>query len=69
MGKEKKSEVSRTMSSDIVGYDDFLRELKTRISSAQLRAAIALRLSIALLANWARYSPTSTTAWLGFKGN
>jgi hypothetical protein len=30
------------MSSDIVGSDDFLGELKTRISSAQLRAAIAL---------------------------
>ena len=31
------------MSSDLVSYDDFLGELKTRISSAQLRAAITLK--------------------------
>ena len=31
------------MSSDIVTYDDFLGELKMRISSAQLQAAIALK--------------------------
>lgn len=37
------------MSSDLVGYDDFLRELKTRISSAQLRAAIALNKELVLL--------------------
>lgn len=37
------------MSSNLVGDDDFLGELKTRISSAQLRAAIALNKDLVLL--------------------
>ena len=36
------------------GYDDFLRDLKQRIRSAQVRAVLALypRVGITLLANW-----------------
>lgn len=49
MGKENKSEVSRSPSSDIFGYDDFLAELKTRISNTQLRAAIAVNKELVLL--------------------
>lgn len=49
MAKEDKSEVSQASGSDIVGYDDFLRELKTRISLAQLRAAISVNKELVLL--------------------
>ncbi len=49
MGKEDKSEVSQASGFNIVGYDDFLRELKTRISLAQLRAAISVNKELVLL--------------------
>lgn len=47
--KEDKSEVSQASGFDIVGYDDFLRELKTGISLAQLRAAISVNKELVLL--------------------
>ncbi|MEH1942348.1 MAG: DUF1016 N-terminal domain-containing protein [Nostoc sp.] len=49
MPKDEKSEVSRSGPSDIIGYEDFLTELKTRISSAQLRAAVAVNKELVLL--------------------
>lgn len=49
MPKDDKSEISRDRASDIVGYDDFLRELKTRISNAQVRAAVAVNKELVLL--------------------
>ncbi len=49
MTKSDKSEVSQSGASNIVGYDDFLKELKTRISSAQLRAAVAVNKELVLL--------------------
>jgi len=33
---------SQGSTSDIVGYEDFLADLKTRISNAQLRAVVAV---------------------------
>ncbi|WP_256875131.1 hypothetical protein [Nostoc sp. C052] len=42
MPKDDKSEVLQRGASEIIGYEDFLTELKTRISSAQLRAAVAV---------------------------
>lgn len=38
MPRDDKSETSQKSASAIIGYEDFLTELKTRISSAQLRA-------------------------------
>jgi predicted nuclease of restriction endonuclease-like (RecB) superfamily len=49
MAQDKKSKVSRSGGSHIVGYEDFLRELKIRISSAQLRAAISVNKELVLL--------------------
>ncbi len=49
MPKDDKSEISRDRAADIVGYDDFLRDLKTRISSAQVRAAVAVNKELVLL--------------------
>ena len=49
MPNEDKSKVSGEKIPDIVGYEDFLRELKTRISSAQLRAAIWVNKELVLL--------------------
>ncbi|MGJ5630193.1 PDDEXK nuclease domain-containing protein [Nostoc sp. CALU 1950] len=49
MPRDDKSEVSRRDSSDIIGYEEFLTELKTRISSAQLRAAVAVNKELVLL--------------------
>lgn len=49
MSRDDKSEVSRRDSSDIIGYEEFLTELKTRISSAQLRAAVAVNKELVLL--------------------
>lgn len=40
---------SRENTPDIVGYDDFLRELKIRISRTQLRAAISVNKELVLL--------------------
>ncbi len=42
MPKEDKFDFPQASNSDILGYDDFLSELKTRISHAQLRAAVAV---------------------------
>ncbi|WP_242044912.1 PDDEXK nuclease domain-containing protein [Anabaena azotica] len=41
--------LAKSSTSDIVGYEDFLAELKTRISSAQLRAAVAVNKELVLL--------------------
>ncbi|WGV23876.1 DUF1016 N-terminal domain-containing protein [Halotia branconii] len=49
MPKSDKSEFSQSGASNIVGYDDFLKELKTRISSAQLRAGVAVNKELLLL--------------------
>ncbi len=49
MTKSDKSEFAQSGASKIVGYDDFLKELKTRISSAQLRAAVAVNKELVLL--------------------
>lgn len=49
MTKDNKSEVSQSGASDIAGYDDFLSDLKIRISSAQLRAAVAVNKELVLL--------------------
>jgi hypothetical protein len=42
MRKHEISEAALCEASAIVGYEEFLSELKSRISSAQLRAAVAL---------------------------
>lgn len=49
MPKEDKFDLSQASTSDILGYDDFLSELKTRISHAQLRAAVAINKELVLL--------------------
>ncbi|MHC5773302.1 PDDEXK nuclease domain-containing protein [Nostoc sp.] len=49
MPRDDKSEASRRGTSAIVGYEDFLTELKSRISSAQLRAAVAVNKELVLL--------------------
>ena len=49
MPRDDKSETSQKSASAIVGYEDFLTELKTRISSAQLRAAVAVNKELLLL--------------------
>lgn len=49
MPKEDKSDFSRASASDILGYDDFLSQLKTRISQAQLRAVVAVNKELVLL--------------------
>lgn len=41
--------LAKSSTSDIVGYEDLLAELKTRISSAQLRAAVAVNKELVLL--------------------
>ncbi|RCJ41516.1 hypothetical protein A6769_00980 [Nostoc punctiforme NIES-2108] len=49
MPRDDKSETSQKSASAIVGYEDFLTELKTQISSAQLRAAVAVNKELLLL--------------------
>jgi predicted nuclease of restriction endonuclease-like (RecB) superfamily len=49
MPKEDKFDLSQASNSDILGYDNFLSELKTRISHAQLRAAVAVNKELVLL--------------------
>ncbi|MBD2410831.1 hypothetical protein FACHB389_35455 [Nostoc calcicola FACHB-389] len=49
MPKDDKSQVSRSGASEILGYEDFLTELKTRISQAQLQAAVAVNRELVLL--------------------
>jgi len=49
MPKEDKFDLPQASTSDIFGYDDFLSELKTRISHAQLRAAVAVNKELVLL--------------------
>jgi predicted nuclease of restriction endonuclease-like (RecB) superfamily len=49
MPKEDKFDLSQASTSDILGYDDFLSDLKTRISHAQLRAAVAVNKELVLL--------------------
>ncbi|MEH1912071.1 MAG: PDDEXK nuclease domain-containing protein [Nostoc sp.] len=49
MPRDDKSEASGRGASAIVGYEDFLTELKSRISSAQLRAAVAVNKELVLL--------------------
>lgn len=49
MTKDNKSELSQVSVPNIVGYDDFLHELKTRISNSQMRAAIAVNTELVLL--------------------
>jgi predicted nuclease of restriction endonuclease-like (RecB) superfamily len=49
MYQKDKSENLKTPSSDIFGYEDFLGELKTRISLAQLRAVLAVNKELILL--------------------
>jgi hypothetical protein len=49
MPKNDKSNLSKARASDILGYDDFLLELKTRISHAQLQAALAVNKELVLL--------------------
>ncbi|MEH2170185.1 MAG: PDDEXK nuclease domain-containing protein [Nostoc sp.] len=49
MTRDDKSETSQKSASAIVGYEDFLTELKTRISSAQLQAAVAVNKELLLL--------------------
>jgi hypothetical protein len=49
MPKEDKFDLSQASNSDILGYDHFLSELKTRISHAQLRAAVAVNKELILL--------------------
>ncbi|MGI2903030.1 DUF1016 N-terminal domain-containing protein [Tolypothrix sp. VBCCA 56010] len=49
MPKEDKFDLSQASTSDILGYDDFLSELKTRISHAQVRAAVAVNKELVLL--------------------
>ncbi|BCL34366.1 YhcG family protein [Nostoc sp. MS1] len=46
---ENTPRLSKSSKSDIVGYEDFLAELKTRISTAQLRAAVAVNKELVLL--------------------
>ncbi|MDZ7949553.1 MAG: PDDEXK nuclease domain-containing protein [Nostoc sp. DedQUE09] len=48
MPRDKKSKALERGVSDVVGYEIFLTELKTRISSAQLRAAIAVNKELVL---------------------
>lgn len=47
--QKDKSDNLKTRSSDILGYADFLGELKTRISLAQMRAALAVNKELILL--------------------
>ncbi|MHC5740841.1 MAG: hypothetical protein ACYTXT_02850 [Nostoc sp.] len=49
MPRDDKSETSQKSASAIIGYEDFLTEIKTRISSAQLRAAVAVNKELLLL--------------------
>jgi predicted nuclease of restriction endonuclease-like (RecB) superfamily len=49
MAKKDKSENPLSSVSNLVGYEDFLIELKTRISSTQLRAAVAVNKELVLL--------------------
>lgn len=49
MAKDNQSDLSRAIASDLVGYDDFLRDLKTRISNAQLLAVLAVNRDLVLL--------------------
>jgi predicted nuclease of restriction endonuclease-like (RecB) superfamily len=49
MPQDRKSDLSKTRASDILGYDDLLLELKTKISNAQLRAALAVNKELTLL--------------------
>jgi predicted nuclease of restriction endonuclease-like (RecB) superfamily len=46
---ENTPKLSKSSRSDIVGYEDFLAELKTRICTAQLRAAVAVNKELVLL--------------------
>ena len=49
------------------GYNDFLRDLKQRIRSAQVQAVLALypRVGITELTNWSGHSAKATAARLG----
>lgn len=60
--------VSLTSTSD--GYTEWLAELKTRIHSAQQRAALAVKreTGLAVLADWARHSGAAGGAGLGSEG-
>ncbi|MEH2022517.1 DUF1016 N-terminal domain-containing protein [Nostoc sp.] len=49
MPRDDKSKALQRAASDVIGYENFLTELKTRISSAQLRAAIAVNKELVLL--------------------
>jgi predicted nuclease of restriction endonuclease-like (RecB) superfamily len=49
MPKEDKFDLSQASNFDILGYDDFLSDLKTRISHAQIRAAVAVNKELVLL--------------------
>lgn len=49
MPRDDKSAASARGASAIVGYEDFLSELKSRISSAQLRAVVAVNKELVLL--------------------
>ncbi|MCC5669284.1 DUF1016 N-terminal domain-containing protein [Nostoc sp. CHAB 5784] len=49
MPRDEKSEASRRGAFAIVGYEDFLSELKSRISKAQLRAVVAVNKELILL--------------------
>ncbi len=49
MPKEDKFDLSQASTSDILGYDDFLSDPKTRISHAQIRAAVAVNKELVLL--------------------
>ena len=49
MPKEDKFDISQTSTSNVLGYDDFLSELKTRISHAQVRAAVAVNKELEFL--------------------
>ena len=43
------TKLAKSSTSDIVGYEDLLAELKTRISNSQLRAAVAVNKELVLL--------------------
>ncbi|MGI8500968.1 MAG: hypothetical protein ACR2LR_07475 [Hassallia sp.] len=49
MPKEDKFDLSQASTSDILGSDDFVSELKTRISHAQLGAAVAVNKELEFL--------------------
>lgn len=49
MAQDNKRKLVQNSASNIIGYEDFLIELKTRISSAQLRAVLAVNKELVLL--------------------